>query len=253
MSQTDSDQSTFSIAPKMSAEGGFEEISGAAPLRVSGFISGMLGVASAICILGMPLVVIPAAGILLGIYALRRYDGAKPVGTMAARIGILLSIGFGAFGLGAHVMKRNTLATQGEAFAREFIKLAAQGEDLYCMELSKDYANRFLPTMPLEEHYHDGNTGAMEQLQTYRDKGVVSLLKRLGPDVEWELDRAINVQYKYGAERVDIHFVNDPYAKKPSVIRVTLDAKYRASTDQFEWHVSNFMVDRDRIVADSIL
>ena len=236
----------------MSAEAGFGDDSVAAPIRISGFVSALLGVLSAISVLGMPLLVIPLAGILLGLLALRKYGELKPVGVTAAKIGLVLSVGFGAFGFGVPFMKRQTLGHQGEAFAREFMKLAAMGEDYYCLELRKPLANRFLSSMPLEKHYIDENEEAMQSLEELRNSGAYTALQRLGPDAEWELDRATAVYYKYGREVVDIVYVNNS-GKRPTKIRVVLEGYESKTTGAWEWHIDNFMIDRDRIVADTVL
>ena len=237
----------------MSAEAGYESGQEGAPIRISGFISAIFGVMSAITFLGWPLLVIPIIGILLGMFALRRHGDLVPVGITAARIGLLLSIGFGAFGLGVPVLKWNTLGVQGEFFARQYIELVAQGEDYYCMELQKEYRNRYLKNMSLEELYTEDNENAMQSLEEYRGNGAVETVKRLGPGANWELDRAISVYHKYGQEHVDLVFVNDPRAKKPIKIRIILQCILRESTGDFEWHVDRFMVDRKRLVAESIL
>ena len=265
--------------PRMSAEAGFDGNELQAPIRISGFISVLLGLLTGLSFLGIALLFIPLLGILFGCFALRRYDGPRPVGVGAAYLGIILSVGFGAFGLGVPLMKKNTLGSQGEHYAREFMKLVANGDDYYAMELKKTFNNRFLSNMPLESYYLDGdgenillesNASPEEQemiaasakegqdssplgrLREFREEAVYNIIQDVGIDGDWELDRPITVRYQYGREHIEVVFVNFD-KPTPRRIRFVLECTIHPRTGDLEWHVATLMIDRERLVAESIL
>jgi hypothetical protein len=234
----------------MSAEAGFDGEDIQAPIRISGFISLLLGLASIVSFLAIGAMIVPFLAIGFGLFGLRRHGQPTPVGITAARWGVIFAIGFGAFGLGVPLFKKHTLGTQAEYFAREFVKIVASGEDYYVLELQKDYTNRFLRTMSLAEHY-EGNEEMQETLEGFRSGGLKTMLVKLGPDAKWELDRSVHVFHKYGRDNADVVLANYD-GEKPRLIRVTLQ-KSVSSAGDIQWHVSNFMMYRERIVAPTVL
>ena len=233
----------------MSAEAGFDGDDIQAPIRISGFICLLLGLASVVSFLAIGVMVVPFLAIGFGLFALRKYGQPTPVGINAARWGMLFAIGFGAFGLGVPLFKKHTLGTQAEYFAKEFVKLVASGEDYYVLELQKSYVNRFLRSMPLAEHYE--SIELSEDLENHRGSSLKSLLVRLGPDAKWELDRSVYVYHKYGRDHAEVVLVNND-GKKPQLITVSLEKAISKDGD-IQWHVDNFMMYRERLVAESIL
>jgi hypothetical protein len=234
----------------MSAEAGFDGDDIQAPIRISGFISLLLGLASVVSFLAMGALIVPFLALGFGLFGLRKYGQPTPVGITAARWGVILAIGFGAFGLGVPLFKKHTLGTQAEYFAKEFVKIVASGEDYYCLELQKDYTNRFLRTMSLAEHY-EGKEEMQETLEDFRSGGLKTLLVDLGPDATWELDRSVYVYHKYGRDNADVILVNNDGAK-PRLITVSLQKTVSQDGD-IQWHVSNFMMYRERLVAPTVL
>ncbi|MGB7346680.1 MAG: hypothetical protein WBD20_20835 [Pirellulaceae bacterium] len=234
----------------MSAEAGFDGTEIQAPIRVSGFISLLLGLISAMSFLAIGMLIVPMAAIGFGMFGLRKYSGPTPVGIRAASIGILLAVCFGAFGLGVPLFKKNTLGRQAEHFAKQYVKLVAMGEEYYTLELKKNQANRYLRTMPLREHY-EANEELTNSVNENRDDSLISLIKSVGPDGEWELDRPVRIYHTYGEDSAEVVLANYDQ-EKPRVLRLIL--KNNISKDgNIEWYVEVCMSYRDRIVAESIL
>jgi hypothetical protein len=90
-----------------------------------------------------------------------------------------------------------------------------------------------------------------ETLEGFRSGGLKTMLVKLGPDAKWELDRSVHVFHKYGRDNADVVLANYD-GEKPRLIRVTLQ-KSVSSAGDIQWHVSNFMMYRERIVAPTVL
>ncbi|QDT08664.1 hypothetical protein [Planctomycetes bacterium K23_9] len=245
----DSD-SNLSAMTTMSAEAGFDGSDIQAPIRISGFLCLILGLASVGSFLAIGMLFIPFFAIAFGLYALRRYSPPKPVGVTAAYLGVLLAVGFGAFGLGVPLFKKHTLGSQAEQFARDYIKLVSMGHDYYALELQKEHFNRFLRSMPLEEHYAS-NEVSKRALEDFRQDGLRDLLVAAGPDAEWELDRPIRVFHSYGRDNADVVLSNEgPTGAR--LIRVLLESNVSEAGD-LQWHVKVFQQYRERIVAETVM
>lgn len=256
--------STDSNAPRslgavMSAESGFDVVDDDTPLRISGFISAILGVLSGFTIVALPMVAVAIAAFLFGLFALRKSEGASlPVGTTAARIGIFLAVLFGSWGVGRDMFKSHTLGGQAEYFARQFIKVVATGNEAYANELQKNYVNRYLKTMPLAERYAleaERKRKRMEQeggIEPDTDEDPTEFLKKYPADHEWILDRPVRVYSKYGRQKADVVFAYDD-SEKPTRIRIQLEYLLHRETGNAEWHVELCMPYRERIVAETVL
>lgn len=248
---SDDKKSSLSFAPEMSAETGFEEDITQAPIRVSGFIAGLLGLLSALSFLSIPMLLVPLAAIGFGVFALRRYDGLEPVGTKVAYFGVLLAIGFGALGFGIPLFKSRTLGGQAEYFARQYLELVANEDLQYAYELHKDINNRFLSTMSLDEHYQ-ANARARDNLEKFKNDGVNKTIARIGSGAKWELDRATRVFHQYRRDNAEVVFIHYG-ADKPTTIQFHLQCRPHSETGKNEWFIKVCQLYRERLVAESIL
>lgn len=236
----------------MSAETGFEGDATQAPIRVSGFLASLFGLGSALSFMSIPMLLVPFAAICFGLFALRRHDGLKPIGTSAAYFGILMAAGFGAIGLGIPLFKTQTLGSQSEYFAREYLEVVANGELEYAWELHKAINNRFLASMPLEEHYRS-NDEARKTLEEFRQESINSIIAKIGPGAKWELDRATRVYHQYGKDNSEVVLAHYGDDGKPVLIQFYLECWPHSKTGVNEWHVKVCQVYRERIVAESVL
>jgi hypothetical protein len=254
----------LTLGAVMSSEAGFEADVDDSPLRVSGFVSLILALLSGFAIVAVPLVGFAIAAILFGLYALRKSDSRSvPVGTTAARIGILLAVLFGSWGAGRHLMKRHTLGSQAEYFARQFVRVASSGNEIYAKELQKSYVNRYLKTMPLEERYEQERIerekavaraieeGSSPGPSDEDDSTVVDLVK-YPVDKEWILWRPVRVYNHYGRQMAEVVLAADR-SEKPYRLRITLEYLIHKDGGSGEWYVESCMPYRERIVAESIL
>ncbi|MEO9935210.1 hypothetical protein [Rhodopirellula bahusiensis] len=239
--------------PRMGAESGYEAVvvDDVAPVRISAFIGFLISLTSFTAAVAKPMLVLPALAFVICLFALRKHDGkAKPVGTMVARIGLVLACLFGSTGFFVHYLKYRTLGDQASYFAQQYLELAANGEEALALELQKSAPNRQVSTMKLDAAY-EMDQSAQEQLENFRS-GAYADVKRVGPDVEWELDRRPRVFQKYGREKVDTYW-RDPTGQFKGVIQIELQWTPSRDEDESDWQVSLFQVERELIVAPAVL
>ncbi len=244
-----SDRSGLSHVPQMRAESGYEEIESVAPLRFSGFICLIVGLISVVAMLGLPALVVPFVAIVFGLIALRPSDHPKPVGTTAAKIGIFLAVTFGVCGYFLPWMKANTLGNQAEFYSRQYIGILANNHPEVAIELSKDFKNRFSESMPLDQFYDGSNDDRQRNLYEFRDNGANVLIRELGPDAEWLLDRPVEVYKKFGIERAEVVWKAAENDRKIHFfMQYLIDPN-----DVGQWHVERLQEYRELIVAESVL
>lgn len=240
------------IIPKMNAESGFGVTeSDVAPLRISGYLCLILGCLSALGMIGQPLIFLSVVAVIVGAFALRKFDGLTPLGVKPAKIGICLAIGFGACSFFTPWFKTLILSRQAEKFALIYLDVVAMGETEFAMELNKDYVNRMDPTMSLEEHYQ-GAPQARENYEQFYQSGVNKMIRERGPGAEWVFDRPTRLYTRYLNQHAQL-IIADPTGKTDTTISMTLDYLVD-SQGRGQWHVSNVQSSRNkRLVAPNIL
>lgn len=237
---------------QMGAEVGFEVVSndGVAPLRPSGVVCLILGLLSFSATIALPMVAIPVIAIAFGLYALRRHEGPKPVGTTAAIIGLMLASCAGAAGLAIPYFKQQSIGKQGAYFAKEFMSVIGDGNVNLALELKKHAKNRQLATMNLEKVYEEDDIAREERESAM--EGAFTDLKVAGPGIEWELAERPRVYVNWGVNKVDTYWI-DPSGKISQKVQVLMEWTPIESTGKGEWRVGLFQYYRERLVAESIL
>jgi hypothetical protein len=237
--------------PRMGAEAGYELDDAQNPVRFSGFVCLLLGLTSAFALLGRPLLLVPFAALVFGLIALRPSVDGIPVGTFAAKLGLVLATGFAACGFFLPMAKERTLGGQAEVFVKEFLAVLGRGEWELASELQKPYRSRFLPTMPIKEFYSQ-NPDASRALTEMLDSN--SLLMDIGAkyaNSDWQLV-STRVFTNWGRQKVDTLWIDkngDPNQK----LQVELEYEVDKQFDRGEWHITLFQYHRERLVAESVL
>ncbi len=250
----------------MSAEAGYEGDEKEAPLRITGYLCLILALLGGFGIVAAPMVWFSVAAIVFGVFALRKTDSdATPAGTGAAKIGLCLAMLFGSWGIAGPLFKQNTLGSQAEYFAKEYLKVAGGGDYAYTMQLERDYINRFPLTVPLDEQYQkmraereaailraaatgDPPPGPLEE----DGFGTVDLVRSFGPDHEWILNRPVRVFHRYGRLLASVVLASDR-SKSPTKMMMELEYRVHKERDTGEWNVTLCQPYRERLVAESIL
>ncbi len=240
-----------SIVPAMGAERGYELDESVAPLRISGFVCLILGLLSVISVVGLVLLLIPISAILFGLFALRRHGELVPVGTGAARIGLVLAVGFGSCGFFLPWMKNATLGKQAKQFGRDYIEVVAHDELELAMELRKDYVNRFPSTMPLKAHY-SLSEGAEEQLIEFRQDAVNRTILARGPGAAWKLARPVRIFTHYQMQQAELVWM-DPTGQESMRLHMFLEYDLDHRNGDGQWYVLRVLPYAEPIVAPLIL
>ncbi len=265
---TTTESTTSQTAPRslgavMSSEAEFEPEVEDSELRVSGFIALLLAILSAFTIVAIPMVGFAIAAIAFGMFALRKHASASPpVGTTPARIAIVLAVLLGSWGTSLYAMKRHTLGSQAEYFARQFVRVASSGNEIYASELQKSYVNRFLKTMPLEEHYRqqrlkrekmlEEDPPMREMLELEEADTTVLDLTKYPVDHPWELARPVRVYYHYGRQMAEV-ILSDGAPQNPYRLRILLEYMVHKDRGSGEWYVESCVPYRKQLVAESVL
>ena len=240
------------LIPKMNAESGFDVTeTDVAPLRISGYLCLLLGCLSILGLIGRPLIFFSVASVIVGVVALRRFNGLVPLGVKPARVGICLAIGFGVCSFFTPWFKTFVLSRQAEKFALIYLDIVAMGETEFAMELNKDYVNRMDPTMSLEEHYQ-GAPQARENFEQFHQSGVNKIIRERGVGAEWVFDTPTRLYTRYLNQHAQL-VIADPTGETESKISMTLDYLVD-SQGRGQWHVSNVQSYRSkRLVAPNVL
>lgn len=257
-----------SLGAVMSSEAGYEADVNDSPLRVSGFISLILGLLSGFTIVALPMLSFAIAAVLFGMFALRKSDSKSlPAGTTAARIGILVAVLFGTWGVARYSFKQNTLGGQAEYFARQFVRVASNGNQIYAKELQKSYVNRYLKSMPLERSYELERLERERQAEEYansagdtpaspppeeEDNTTILDLVKYPVDHPWVLYRPVRLFNHYGRQKAEVVLASDT-SEKPYRLMIVLEYLVHKETGTSEWHVEECMPFRKRIVAETVL
>ena len=235
----------------MGAESGFDPEDSSVPLRISGFISLLLGLISWVTITAVAAIVIPIMGFAFGLFALRssgsKASGSgKPTGTLAARLGMILAVGFGACGLALPMLKTRTLGEQAKQFSLRYIDVVNRGYDEVGIELKKEHRNRFSKEMPLEDHYA-GQESSQQALGEFRGDGANAIIRSQRHDAPWVLDRPIRVYLKYGIDRADVIWKSEDGKRIHFFMQYQIDGN-----DVGQWHIGHCQPYRELIVAEVI-
>lgn len=232
----------------MGAEIGYQQDDDMQSVRVTGFLALILGLLSVTAFMGTPLLVFSVFGILFGAIALRRHQGAVPVGTSAAKIGMVLAIGFGAFGIALPRLKLMTLGSQAEQFSLDYLNLIARGDYMLANELKNRSSNRLPPTMSLADHYATRPEGN-DILTLFHELPLHVEIRRVGPNADWQLHRPIRVRHRYGHEEADVVWFGP--TGEP---QVQFFLEYHVDPDGVgQWHVRTCQGYREKVVAAKVL
>lgn len=172
------------------------------PIRLSGFIGFGLGLLSFTSLFGAPMVIVPVLGTFASVWALRPYQGKRPVGLTVATIGLFAAVLFGVWGVTQRYLRQQTLSEQAVQFAHNWLDLLAQGDLELAVELRAEPSRRQSATMPLSEYYLHSEDGR-RAMSEFRENEAVKEVIRAGDKVRWELAAPPRAYTYAGRDMVD--------------------------------------------------
>ena len=174
MSEAKNEQFGFSD-PRDAEVTEYRAVSG---LALAGLIAGIL---APLAMVHPLLWIVPAAGIVLSVAALRRIsrDALALIGRKAAFTGLVLSVLFAAIAPANWFTYRHLIDREAEQFALQWFDFLRQGEMLKSYQLQEPPSGRLPLDDWLWEHYGPESAGRMA-LQGYVERAEVRSLLALG-------------------------------------------------------------------------
>jgi hypothetical protein len=179
-----------------------------APLRISGFLTLILGVLSSTALTSPNLVFLPVLAIVTGLIALRPtgIPGVRPVGRTPAILGIVLAFFFASWAITFFSIRYQKLTTAAETLALDWLELLNNGEKELAFELSKPAAMRQVGGMALPDFYSELNRDAFIQLDGFTSFPVVSAVLAAPKKPQWVYDGTQTIFRQFGHENVVLKF-----------------------------------------------
>ena len=245
------------MTPTMGAETGYGVEEQPQPIRPSGFIGLLLGVASALCLLGRPLLFLPILAIGFGLFALRPSGEWRPIGRGPAKLGMILASLFGACGFFMPWFAQRSVGDEAVYFAREYLHLIAQDDFEMALEMRKTPVDRLPKSLSLRQHYAEiraqakYNTEAEgpDIIDEYEGESVVLDLRERGADTEFKLINTPRLYERWQEPHVETvwQVVGKPLQYN---IVVTMAYGLKAETNERTWYVKKTQYDEEQPVAE---
>lgn len=240
MSNTSNSTGLFDV-PALSAEDAAALELPTAPIRISGFLAFLLGLISFASVLGETLIVIPLLSIAIGLFALRPYEGEKPLGMRAAMIGMLAASLFLTWGVWERHLKYNQLSEEATRFAHDWLDVVRTGNRELSIELHLHPARRQPATVPLKEYYERSEAGR-ETLKGFAEQELLPALLKLGDKPKWVLKMPPKVFTHYGRELTQTVWV-DETGNYTNPVKVQLEyLPPKADGERAQWKVDTIGV-----------
>ncbi len=202
----------------------------------------VLGLASIVALAHPVAWVIPAAGCLVGWFALRVTSNPDiPVdGRRAALWGLCLSLFLGTAAVGRWTFERQILVHQARDFADRFLEMVQTEDFPRAVECTRSFAYRQRAGVPLDQFYAQ-NDSSRRELQQFREQAAVAAILAAGAGSEVRFARASKLERLNHARRCWLQYeltVPDQPAREFAVC-VVRDANPESYLEP-HWHIARF-------------
>jgi hypothetical protein len=192
--ETPSEKTSATEAPASIAD------EGPNPVRITGFLSLLLGLVGAVSLIGQSLVIVPVVAAAFGLWAMRPYrSDTRPIGYLAGAIGLFAAVLFGVWGVTERSLRDRTLAGQAEAFAGEWLTLVSHGDLPLACELQTPPARRHARSMDLADYYRNSEDG-QQAIEAFVGQETVAAIIKAGAGVRWRPERRPQVYAERGRQ-----------------------------------------------------
>jgi len=170
------------------------------PVRITGFLSLLLGLVGAVSLIGQSLVIVPVVAAALGLWAMRPYRSEnRPIGYLAGAIGLFAAVLFGTWGVTERSLRDRKLSTQAERFAVEWLSLVSYGDLPLACELQVTPSRRNPRSMDLADYYANSEEGR-RALEMFVGQETVAAIIKAGGSVRWRPERRPQVYAEFGRQ-----------------------------------------------------
>jgi hypothetical protein len=215
----------------------FEEATNYRTLSVLAIIGLLFGLASPLCFGAPLLMIIPIAGIIISILALRQIATSEGTfaGAWAAVIGLVLCVGCAVAPFTRNFVLQTMRTQQADAFAREWLSEIVAGKTERAFKLSTDSLRRPPPTEPGDK------TPPIDPYTTFLGQPMVKTLTAVGADAEIRAEDASgsydspSFQRVYVRKRYRITPKAGDAGAQPLVIDVTVERAKLPGEDASRW------------------
>jgi len=193
------------------------------PLSKRALTAGLLGLSSVLALSGPAAWVLPAAGTIVAVWALRDLAGnPESSGHGLALAGLWLSLFFAAAGVGNWGLYRVAIEREGRQFARLWFRYLAEDAPQKALLLARPPAARGdLETQSWDYFRHD--PARFEELQAFVQRKVIRTLLALGPKAQVRYYQGSAVGGSLTGDRLEqIYAVTFPSANGPTTFFIRL-------------------------------
>lgn len=216
-------------------------------ISVMALVSLLLGITAPLCVMAPLLFVLPIAGIVLALLALRNIatsDGTL-IGRTAALIGLALSIASICMTVARAKVSEEMLSQQARATAMEWIELLQAGNTDEAFEMTSARRKSPPPPSPLNA---ESSQPASKPIDEFRANPVMHFLVQHAQDadVHYVGDTAFEPGIRGAAmiaQEYDVAASQEPDGKSPTRIQLALERVRGPAGTPWQWLVSNYVSD----------
>jgi len=168
----------------------------------------LVGLASVLTLVHPLLMLVPVAGVVCAVVALRTIRSNPEVWTGAwlATVGLVLSLFFLGWGISWSSTRPSRLVAQAQRFADDWFKLVQQNELYAAHQLRQSTDTRAPVTGRLDDYYRSQPPEARENYQQFATSPVIVALTKAGPDHPPEFVAAAGTDHTSTADLVSLRY-----------------------------------------------
>ncbi|HBJ39022.1 MAG TPA: hypothetical protein DDZ51_30605 [Planctomycetaceae bacterium] len=228
----------------MSAEGESEMLIDPRPIRYSGFFALFLGLLSVFALFGQPMLMFAVFAVVIALFALRPYSGARPVGYLAAIAGLTCAILFAVWGVTERSFRSQFMSERAAVFAGDWLQLIVDGDYELACELQQSPASRQSESMPLNQYYRESEAGK-QVMKSFRENPTVIEMINAGTSVQWQLNRPPTYSTQNGRHLTTTVWKDDS-GKVKSLVKIGMEYLPPKKDEVAQWAVQEITTWVDR-------
>lgn len=198
----------------------------------------LLGLAAVLSLVHPLLLMIPAAGAVCAVVALRtiRANPEQWTGAGLATVGLVLSLFFLGWGLGWTATRPGRLAEQARTFADDWLRLVQKNQLHAAHQLRQPASTRAPLTSRLAEYYSSQPPDAQEIFRDFADSPAIQALVKAGPENPPEFRGVASSDHSGVVDTVTLRY-RLPAANDQPMWSIHITAS-RSAAEGNQWQIS---------------